>query len=38
MRIGGTDNPVAKNPLEVQPYIPGAGRAFEAPPSSINNL
>ena len=24
MRIGGTDNPVAKNPLDGQPYIPGS--------------
>ena len=24
MRIGGTDNPVAKNPLNGQPYIPGS--------------
>lgn len=24
MRIGGTDNPVVKNPLDGQPYIPGS--------------
>ncbi|HLA36398.1 MAG TPA: type III-A CRISPR-associated RAMP protein Csm3, partial [Rhodocyclaceae bacterium] len=24
MRIGGTDNPVVKNPLDSQPYIPGS--------------
>lgn len=24
MRIGGTDNPVAKNPLDGQPYVPGS--------------
>lgn len=24
MRIGGTDNPVAKNPMDGQPYIPGS--------------
>ena len=24
MRIGGTDNQVAKNPLDGQPYIPGS--------------
>ena len=24
MRIGGTDNPVVKNPLDAQPYIPGS--------------
>ena len=24
MHIGGTDNPVAKNPLDGQPYIPGS--------------
>ena len=24
MRIGGTDNPVVKNPLDNRPYIPGS--------------
>lgn len=24
MRIGGTDNPVAKNPIDGQPYVPGS--------------